>query len=181
MRFAHQPQHPRLRRAHSLEAQPRPHFAMPLAIKRRGRQYFADFFQQCSIAPSRLWSPPSEHSPGLCGDFSLIVKTGTRHLPCARDTHHAVTSSREGRSGAAHGFGLRQTKGRPASRRWIFSRSSSLLMLRSATSDFSPCVSSLSTSASLAFKFAAPPSSNSSRPPHTLPPPTPTSPPSFSR
>jgi hypothetical protein len=52
----------------------------------------------------------AEHSPGLCDDFSLIVKAGTRHLPFTRHAHHAVTPSREGRSGTAHGFGLRQTQ-----------------------------------------------------------------------
>jgi transposase-like protein len=39
----------------------------------------------------------------------------------------SIDPSRGDRSGAAHLFDLRQAKGRPASRRWIFSRSSSLL------------------------------------------------------
>src|SRR2546426_2912513 len=79
----------------------------------------------------------SQHSLGLRGDAELIVKAGTRHLPFPRYAHHAVESSREGRSGAAHGFDLRQAKGRAASRRWSFLRRNPLLMLRSATKDFS--------------------------------------------
>src|SRR2546425_13302667 len=89
------------------------------------------------VAALRLQSAPPQHSLGLRGDAELIVKARTRHLPFPRYAHHAVESSREGRSGAAHGFDLRQAKGRAASMRWIFSRSNSLLMLRSATKDFS--------------------------------------------
>src|SRR3989454_565393 len=153
LRFAHQPQHACLRRAHLLKAQPRPHFAMALAIKRRGRQDLADLSGQCLVAALRLRSAPPQHSLGLRGDAELIVKARTRHLPFPRYAHHAVESSREGRSGAAHGFDLRQAKGRAASRRWIFSRSNSLLMLRSATKDFSRWVSSFSTSASRALRW----------------------------
>src|SRR2546426_3117959 len=143
-----------------LKAQPRPHFAMALAIKRRGRQDLADLSGQCLVAALRLRSAPPQHSLGLRGDAELIVKARTRHLPFPRYAHHAVESSCEGRSGAAHGFDLRQAKGRPASMRWIFSRSNSLLMLRSATKDFSRWVSSFSTSASRALRLASPPSRN---------------------
>src|SRR5271170_215216 len=90
-------------------------FAMTLAVKGRGSDDLADLLEQHRIAPSGLRPPPPEHSPGMCGVFSLMVKAGTRHLPFARHAHHAITSSREGRGAAAHGFGLRQTKGRPAS------------------------------------------------------------------
>jgi len=75
------------------------------------------FLEQRRVAPCGLGSTPPEHSPRLCGDSSLIVKTRTRQFPFVRHAHHAVGFLREGRSGAAHGFGLRQTKGRPASRR----------------------------------------------------------------
>src|SRR3989449_4368130 len=117
-------------------------------------------FPYTTLFRSRLRSAPPQHSLGLRGDAELIVKAGTRHLPFPRYAHHAVESSREGRSGAAHGFDLRQAKGRAASMRWIFSRSNSLLMLRSATKDFSRWVSSFSTSASRALRLASPPSRN---------------------
>src|SRR5713226_8665810 len=93
---------------------------MAFAIKRRGRQDLADLSGQCLVAALRLRSTPPQHSLGLRGDAELIVKAGTRHLPFPRYAHHAVESSREGRSGAAHGFDLRQAKGRAASMRWIF-------------------------------------------------------------
>src|SRR5271163_2708260 len=48
-------------------------------------------------------------------------------------------------------------------------------MLRSATNDFSRCVSSLSTSASRAFRLAAPPSKNCSRQPDNVAAVTPSS------
>src|SRR5271157_2899685 len=54
-------------------------------------------------------------------------------------------------------------------------------MLRSATSDFSRCVSSLSTSASRAFRLAAPPSRNCSRQPDSVAAVTPSSRESVSR
>jgi hypothetical protein len=57
-----------------------------------------------------------------------MIEAGTRHLPSARRTHHAVMSFHEGRSGAAHRFGHHQTKRRPACIQLIFSRSSSLLL-----------------------------------------------------
>src|SRR2546422_11072728 len=94
-------------------------------------------FPYTTLFRSRLRSAPPQHSLGLRGDAELIAKARTRHLPFPRYAHHAVESSREGRSGAAHGFDLRQAKGRAASIRRIFSRSNSLLMLRSATKDFS--------------------------------------------
>src|SRR3989441_3094958 len=148
---------------------------MALAIKRRGRQDLADLSGQCLVAALRLRSAPPQHSLGLRGDAELIVKARTRHLPFPRYAHHAVESSREGRSGAAHGFDLRQAKGRAASMRWIFSRSNSLLMLRSATKDFSRWVSSFSTSASRALRLASPPSRNWSRQPDRVAAVTPSS------
>jgi hypothetical protein len=117
LRFAHQPQHARLRRAHLLETQPRPHFAVAFAMKRRGRQHFTDLPEQRGIAPSGLRSPPPENPVRLRGQSTLVIKAGTRQLPLARHAHHAVAPFREGRSGAAHGFGLRQAKGRSASMR----------------------------------------------------------------
>ena len=70
-----------------------------------------------------------------CAAILADNKSWNAPSPIARDTHHAVTSSREGRSGAAHGFGLRQTKGRPASRRWI-----SLAATRCSCSDRPPAI-----------------------------------------
>src|SRR5207245_4313787 len=123
------------------------HFAMALAIKRRGRQDLADLSGQCLVAALRLRSAPPQHSLRLRGDAELIVKARTRHLPFPRYAHHAVESSREGRSGAAHGFDLRQANGRAASRRGSFSRSNPLLLLRSATKAFRTCAPSFSTPA----------------------------------
>jgi|SRR5580658_2585820 hypothetical protein len=55
LRFPHQPQHPRLRRADFLEAQPRPHFAMSLTVKGRAGNDRADLQRTCEGSSTIWW------------------------------------------------------------------------------------------------------------------------------
>src|SRR3989454_4053367 len=147
---------------------------MAFAIKRRGGQNCADLLGQCGIRPRRLGTAALEDSE-LPSERALMVEARTRQLPFACHTSHAIDPFGGGRRGATHDFDLPQAKGRPASMRWIFSLSSSLLILRSATRDFSRCVSSFSTSVSRAFRFASPPARNCSRQPESVAAVTPSS------
>src|SRR5262249_7875079 len=91
------------------------------------------------------------------------VEARPRQVPHQRHPRHTIGLLAGRRNGAAHGFDFQNAKGRPSSRRAIFSRSSSLSTLTLATTDFSRRFSSSSTSTSRLFKTASPPARKRSR------------------
>src|SRR5262249_2261961 len=92
------------------------------------------------------------------------VEAGPRQVPHRTHTRHTVWLVGGRRNGAAHGFDFHDTKGRPFSRRAIFSRSSSFSPLTLATTDFKRRFSSSSIWDSRLFRLPSPPARKRSRP-----------------
>src|SRR5690242_19803112 len=101
--------------------------------------------------------------------FSLLlplpsgIEAGPRQVPGRHHRHHTVRLVTGRRNGAAHGFDFQNAKGRPFSRRAIFSRNNSLSTLTLATTDFKRRFSSSSTSTSRVLRMASPPTRKRSR------------------
>src|SRR5689334_368703 len=91
------------------------------------------------------------------------VETRSCQIPDHDYAGHTIRLIAGRRNGAAHGFDFQNAKGRPSSRRAIFSRNNSFSTLTLATADFNRRFSSSSTSASRLFKIASPPAKNRSR------------------
>src|SRR5262249_36390100 len=91
------------------------------------------------------------------------VEAGPRQVPHRSHTRHTVWLVGGRRNGAAHGFDFHDTKGRPFSRRAIFSRGSSFSTLTLATTDFKRRFSSSSISDSRLFRLPSPPARKRSR------------------
>src|SRR6516165_9481717 len=91
------------------------------------------------------------------------VECRSRQVPDRGHLHHTIRLVTGRRNGAAHGFDFQNAKGRPSSKRAIFSRSNSFSTLMLATADFNRRFSSSSTSASRLFRIAWPPARNRSR------------------
>src|SRR5919205_505673 len=129
-RFPHQPQHPALAGANLSLAQPRPYLAVPFTDKRRPAQYVPNLRSQCGIAPRRLgltlvvWRRllvPRPHG----------IERGAGHPQRLARALAPIAAAGGGRDRLAHGFDLRDAKGRPASARSARSRSSSFSIVSS--------------------------------------------------
>src|SRR4051812_38364870 len=94
------------------------------------------------------------------------IEAGTCQIPQPHYARHTIGLFAGRRNSAAHGFDLQNAKGRPFSRRVIFSRSSSLSTQTPATTDFKRLTSSSSASFSRLFSRASPPAKKRSR--HSL-------------
>jgi hypothetical protein len=101
--------------------------------------------------------------PRLLLVLSRCAKTRPRQVPDPSYPCHTIRLITGRRNGAAHGFDFQNAKGRPSSRRAIFSRNNSLSTLTLATTDFSRRFSSSSTSTCRLFKPASPPARKRSR------------------
>src|SRR5215470_9039994 len=91
------------------------------------------------------------------------IEAGSRQVPDGSHPRHTIPLITGRRNGAAHGFDFQKAKGRPSSRRAIFSRSNSFSTLMLATADFKRRFSSSSTSTSRVFKMDSPPARKRSR------------------
>src|SRR4051794_9610176 len=94
------------------------------------------------------------------------IEARTCQVPQPHYARHTIGLFAGRRNSAAHGFDLQNAKGRPFSRRVIFSRSSSLSTQTPATTDFKRLTSSSSASFSRLFSMASPPAKKRSR--HSL-------------
>src|SRR5947199_4160795 len=84
------------------------------------------------------------------------VKTGTRQAPDSYHPRHTIRLVAGRRDGVAHGLDLQGAKGRPFSRRAIFSRNNSFSTLMLATTDFKRRFSSSSASISRLIRPSSP-------------------------
>src|SRR4051812_31444518 len=94
------------------------------------------------------------------------IEAGTCQVPQRYHARHTIRLLAGRRNRAAHGFDLQNAKGRPFSRRVIFSRSNSLSTQTPATTDFKRLISSCPASFSRLFSMASPPARKRSR--HSL-------------
>src|SRR4051795_1759290 len=94
------------------------------------------------------------------------IEAGACQVPQRHYARHTIGLFAGRRNGAAQRFDLQNAKGRPFSRRVIFSRSSSLSTQTPATTDFKRLTSSSSASFSRLFSMASPPAKKRSR--HSL-------------
>src|SRR5690242_6200705 len=147
--------------AHALLSQAGPDLSIALSGEDRGRQQLANLGNELFIGPHfraallrTLWML----HPATSG-----VETGPRQVPHRGYSRHTIRLVAGRRNGAAHGFDFQKAKGRPSSRRAIFSRSNSFSTLMLATADFNRRFSSSSTSTSRLFKIASPPAKKRSR------------------
>src|SRR5437899_7424332 len=138
-----------------------PDLAIALSREYRFGEELANFHQQILIgAPlraTRLWLP----QPLL--PLASGIEAGSRQLPDRGHSRHTIRLITGRRKCAAHAFDFHDTKGRPFSRRAIFSRNSSFSTLTVATTDFNRRRSSSSTSDSLLFRPISPPVRKRSR------------------
>ena len=93
----------------------------------------------------------------------LRVDRGARQAPKGAHPLQAVGSARGGEAGLTHRLHLLPAKGRPASRRSIFSRRTSPSIVSSPTLALSRAFSSSRSSAGRALSAASPPRRNASR------------------
>src|SRR5690348_7282421 len=107
-----------------------------------------EFFVRVHLRPTFVRFSWLQHTLPRC------IETGSRQVPDRGHPRHTILLITGRRNGAAHGFDFQKAKGRPSSRRAIFSRSNSFSTLMFATADFKRRFSSSSTSASRAFKMA---------------------------
>src|SRR5947209_39914 len=94
------------------------------------------------------------------------IEAGACQVPQPHYARHTIGLFAGRRNSVAHGFDLQNAKGRPFSRRAIFSRSSSLSTQTPATTDFKRLTASSSASFSRLFSMASPPARKRSR--HSL-------------
>src|SRR5436305_5178253 len=94
------------------------------------------------------------------------IEAGTCQVPQRYHARHTIRLFAGRRNRAAHGFDLQNAKGRPFSRRVLFSRSNSLSSQTPATTDFKRLISSSPASFSRLFSMASPPAKKRSR--HSL-------------
>src|SRR5215831_6839712 len=109
------------------------------------------------LRPTFIWLPRL-HFPHPSG-----VEGGSRQVPNGGHPDHTIRLIPGRRNGAAHGFDFQNAKGRPFSRRAIFSRSNSFSTLTLATTDFKRRFSSSSMSDSRLFRLPSPPARKRSR------------------
>src|SRR5215471_15359289 len=146
---------------HVFEAQPSPDLAVPFASEKGLCQQFANLGDQFFIG-SHLGAALLRLARMLF-PLKSSIETGPRQVPDRRDPRHTVRLLTGRRNGATHGFDFQNAKGRPFSRRAIFSRSSSFSTLTLATTDFKRRFSSSSMSDSRLFRLPSPPARKRSR------------------
>src|SRR5437899_6742523 len=123
--------------------------AIALCREYRFGEELANFHHQLLIGvhlrATLLWLP----QPLL--PLASGIEAGSRQLPDRGHSRHTIRLITGRRKCAAHAFDFHDTKGRPFSRRAIFSRNNSFSTLTVATTDCSRRRSSSSTPASRAF------------------------------
>src|SRR3954468_21725987 len=113
---------------------PGPNLAIALAAEHRLIQQLANGTHQFGVG-EHLWAPLLLF-PRMPLTMPGGIETGTCQAPQPCHARHTIRLFAGRRNRAAHGFDLQNAKGRPYSRRAIFSRSSSLSTQTPATTDF---------------------------------------------
>ena len=165
-RLPHQATHPLLAGADAREAQPRPHLAVALAMEGRVLQDLPDVAEEFRIGARAHRAALIGRGAFMNGDRlspPLRVDRGARQAPKGAHPLQAVGSARGGEAGLTHRLHLLPAKGRPASRRSIFSRRTSPSIVSSPTLALSRAFSSSRSSAGRALSAASPPRRNASR------------------
>src|SRR3954447_22763526 len=162
--FPQQMQYSVLRGPDALMPKPGPDLAIALAAEHSFIQKLANGSDQFGVGKNLraalLRLPPMPLAmPGG-------IEAGTCQVPQPHYARHTIGLFAGRRNSAAHGLDLQNAKGRPFSRRVIFSRSSSLSTQTPATTDFKRLTSSSSASFSRLFSMASPPAKKRSR--HSL-------------
>ena len=152
--FPHQPAGAVLGGANALETQPRPDLSVALAMERTFLDDPSNVFDQVLIAARSLRASSTRHTRRFRSG-PVFVDGGTRNLLYPTDTLQAIDSTDGDRAGLTHRLDLRRAKGRPASRRWVFSWSSSFSMVNSPTFFLSRPICSSRTSALPVFPLSA--------------------------
>src|SRR3954469_1084114 len=132
--LSQQPQHAIFGGADAFVTQPRPDLPITFSAENGLSQELANPGDQLLVREhlrtALLRLPRPLHTlPGS-------IEARSRQVPHRRHTRYTVRLVTGRRNGAAHHFDFHGAKGRPFSRRAIFSRSSSFSMLTLATTDF---------------------------------------------
>ena len=109
----HQPAHPLLGRADSLDPKLRPGFPVPFAMKRRRLEHAANMADQDVVRGGADRPAPARGRRRL----PPRIHAGAGAVPHAADPLHAVRPTRGDRVGALHRLDLRRAKG-PAASNW---------------------------------------------------------------
>src|ERR1700761_9040481 len=154
MIFSEQPQNPLLRGADAFVSQASPNLAVAFSGKYWRIQKLANFCHQVLIAENPGTS--LVRFPWMLLTVASGVKTRARQAPDCHHSCHPIRLIAGRRDGAAHALDLQSAKGRPSSRRAIFSRNNSFSTLMLATTDFKRRFSSSSASISRLFRPISP-------------------------
>src|SRR5438067_6262699 len=131
-----------------------PDLAIALSREYRFGEELANFHHQILIGvhlrATLLWLP----QPLL--PLASGIEAGSRQLPDRGHSRHTIRLITGRRKCAAHAFDFHDTKGRPFSRRAIFSRNNSFSTLTVATTDFKRRFSSSSASISRLIRPSSP-------------------------
>src|SRR5215208_6884616 len=133
--------------------QSRPDLAMPLAMERAGGKHAPDRRRQRLIR-HRAERPAPVHRRRRGGQVTIHARASQPPPPA--DCGQAVGFAGDRRDDAAHGLRLRRAKGRPASRRAIFSCSRSRSISAAPSLAFSRSLSSSSPVAARVVRAASP-------------------------
>ena len=166
-RLPHQATHPLLAGADAREAHASP---TPCGSPRHGRESPPG---TCPMPAEEFRIGARAHRAALIGRGAFMngdrlspplrVDRGARQAQRAAHPLQAVGSARGGEAGLTHRLHLLPAKGRPASRRSIFSRRTSPSIVSSPTLALSRAFSSSRSSAGRALSAASPPRRNASR------------------
>src|ERR1700759_167597 len=154
MIFPEQPQNPLLRGADTFVSQASPNLAVAFSGKYWRIQRLANLCHQVLIAENPWTS--LVRFPWMLLTVASGVKTKARQAQDFHPSCHPIRLIAGRRDGAAHALDLQGAKGRPSSRRAIFSRNNSFSTLTLATTDFKRRFSSSSASISRLFRPISP-------------------------
>src|SRR4051794_6304899 len=162
--FPQQLQYSILRGPDALMPKPGPNLAIALAVEHSFIQKLANGANQFGVGknPRAALLRFPRMSLAMPGG----IEAGTCQIPQPHYARHTIGLFAGRRNSTAHGFDFQNAKGRPFSRRVIFSRSNSLSTQTPATTDFKRLTSSSSASFSRLFSMASPPAKKRSR--HSL-------------
>src|SRR3954451_10710978 len=137
-----------------------PHLAVPLAVERTDGKHAPDRRRQCLVRHRAERPAPLRYRRRRGGQVTIHTRTGEPPHPA--DRGHAVRFAGDRRDDAAHGLRLPRTKGRPASKRTIFSFSRSRSISAAPSLAFSRSLSSSSPVAARLVRAASPPARKAS-------------------
>src|SRR6478735_3583542 len=137
-----------------------PDLAVPLAMERTGGKHAPDRRRQCLIRHRAERPAPLRRRRHRGGEMAIHARAG--EPPHTADCGQAVRFAGNRRDEAAHGLRLPRAKGRPASRRAIFSFSRSRSISAAPSLAFSRSLSSSSPVVARVVRAASPPARKAS-------------------